>query len=440
MTHQTKPPTSNKTPAASKYITHISPSPKSVKPAILSLGKAIRCITPGIVIAASLLLSTSACTWAGQAQPWVTAGPQALGHLPNWASESTAGLRPALQAQCQSPARLGNPWPTLCTELAKLAPAHSKSDPALRVWIKERFDAWAVTTTGGGAKGLLTGYFEPIYSGSLTRESDQQTPLYAPPDSIASKTVFATRAQINRLHRHPLVNAHAPPTEDTNQALNNPAAKLIGREIAWLDDPVDAFFLHIQGSGRIKLRDNTQLRVGYAGNNGHRYLAIGRPLIRRGAIKREAISAQAIRGWLTKNSNQAQSVMNLNPRYIFFRPLPADKSTFSDGPIGSLGVALTPGRSLATDPGFLPKGTLVYLSSSPDNVSATRQPLARLAVSQDTGSAIRGAVRADLFTGTGESAGDLAGRLRDPMQLWLLWPKGIEPPGRLPYKRADLDD
>ncbi len=384
------------------------------------------------VVLAALILTglTSACTWASQGQPWVIAGPRSASQLPAWSQDSALGLRVALDAQCQYPQRMGYPWPTLCRELSAIPAqdAGSLSDQPLRHWISNRFDAWAISSDQGGARGLLTGYFEPVFPGSLQRERESQTPLYAPPDDLAARVPFITREQINQLHQ---ADSALPPA--------GLQAEMADKVLVWLDDPVDAFFLSIQGSGRIRLRDGSLLRLGYAGNNGHDYLAIGKPLIESGEIRRSNMSAQAIRQWLTDNPQRAEAMMNRNPRYIFFRELPTAKQNFGSatGPIGSLGVALTAGRSLATDPAYLPAGNLFYLTSW----SGPGKPsMARLAVSQDTGSAIRGAVRADLFTGTGESAGDLAGRLRDAMQLWLLWPKGLQPPGRMPVAQVDLDD
>ena len=408
-----------------------------------------------ILTGIALATVAASCTWANQAQPWVHAGPRSLTVLPDWAHESTAGLRQALLAQCRVAPRLGAPWPALCAELSALAPGQDDSDPALRDWISQRFDAWAVTAPNGAARGLLTGYFEPVVTGSRQRESAEQTPLYAPPVGRDPARPFAPRAQIARLQASAEAAGELPASDRPDGApdpvLDPIATALQGRELVWLDDPIDAFFLQIQGSGRVQLRDGSEMRVGYAGNNGHKYFAIGRALIDRGAISRAEMSAQAIRHWLATHPDQAQAVMNLNPRYIFFRELPAPKATFGSeqqaqavaapGPIGSLGVALTPGRSLATDPAFLPAGTLVYLATRPNTDNGTANPmLGRLAVSQDTGSAIRGAVRADLFTGTGAAAGAQAGTLRDPLQIWLLWPRGVRPAGKLPFARVDLDD
>ena len=420
---------------------------------------AARCLPgarPGftaVIVGMSML--GSACSWASQAQPWVSGGPTRTQLLPAWSEESASNLRPALQVQCEKAKGLKQPWPALCAELAALSPLENKdhqtthtlqADRHLLQWINQRFDAWPVTNANGAARGLLTGYFEPVFSGSLQRESPTQVPLYLMPTDLVAGHAAVTREMFGRIYAQPVPTT--PKDEHANTATLRNA--LHGRELVWLDDPIDAFFLHIQGSGRVKLRNGDLMRVGYAGNNGHDYVAIGKVLIERGEISRQEMSAQAIRQWLNANPDQADEVMNQNPRYIFFRELPPTERSKENepnarahdapmGPIGSLGVALTPGRSLATDPRYLPPGALLYLRAA-DSSNGVTKSITRLAVNQDTGSAIRGAVRADLFTGTGDRAGDFAGRLKEPLQLWLLWPKGLMPPGYAAVLRADLDD
>ena len=184
-----------------------------------------------------------------------------------------------------------------------------------------------------------------------------------------------------------------------------------------MDSAADAFFLHIQGSGRIRLPDGSIMRVGYAGTNGHPYTAIGRELIARGAVPREKMSMQAIRGWLTANPADGARLMRTNKSYVFFRELTGD------GPLGAQGVALTPERSLAVDRRLLPLGLPVWLDTAePDGT-----PFRRLMVAQDTGGAIRGAVRADVFWGPGARAADRAGKMKSPGRYWFLIPRAAKP-------------
>jgi membrane-bound lytic murein transglycosylase A len=189
------------------------------------------------------------------------------------------------------------------------------------------------------------------------------------------------------------------------------------RPIAWVDDPVDAFFLQIQGSGRVALAEGGEMRVGYAAQNGHGYVPVGRILAERGEIPREQVSMQSIRAWMARDARAAQDLMNANPSYVFFRELTGD------GPIGSEGVALVPGRSLAVDRAHVALGVPVWLDAQDPLDEAKR--VRRLLVAQDTGGAIRGVVRGDVFWGTGEEAAERAGRMRSRGRTWVLLPRDV---------------
>lgn len=335
--------------------------------------------------------------------------------------DDPASLHEALLRQCAL-ARPPEPWPALCPTLP--------APESLNEWIAARFDAWPLEASGPtGATGLLTGYYEPIVTGSRTRENALQAPLYRRPDDmVATRDGARLRLENGR-----------PAGAYPDRAAIETGALLAGHELLWIDDPVEAFFLHIQGSGRVRLRDGSEVRVGFADHNGQPYRAIGRELIDRGAIAAKDVDAQAIKEWLRANPSEARPVMHANRRYVFFRelpvvedppmPVPADRvaAAARPGPPGSLGVALTPMRSVATDPAFVPAGALLFIDSThPDDAA----PLRRFVVSQDRGAAITGAVRADLYWGTGDEAGRLAGRTRQPARIWLLWPRGATPPRR----------
>ena len=269
--------------------------------------------------------------------------------------------------------------------------------------------AWPLADDKGRRDGLITGYHEPLLSGSLTRENEQQTPLFAPPAQVASVAHSAANpgGRVQRWHTRAEIES----------------GKVEGLEpIAFIDDPVEAFFLHVQGSARVRLRDGSWLRVGYAGHNGHTYRAIGRELIERGALSREEVTAPRIKAWLRANPGQATEVMHSNPRYVFFRRVTGPGG---DGPMGSLGVPLTAGRSVATDRARIPTGALMFLDGI-DPLS--HKPLRIAVVSQDTGGAIIGTVRADVFWGAGDEAERRAGLMRENGRLWLLWPADAEPP------------
>ena len=207
------------------------------------------------------------------------------------------------------------------------------------------------------------------------------------------------------------------------------AGALAGKhlEMVWVDDPVAAFFLHIQGSGRVELPGGKTLRVGYAGQNGHAYVAIGKVLLERGELKREEVSLQSIRRWLADHPAEARDLLAENPSYVFFQKL-------AGGPVGSEGVELTAGRSLAVDLAFLPLGVPLWLAASRPNVDPSQPdlPLQRLLVAQDTGGAITGPLRGDVFWGHGAEAEEIAGRMKNRGRLWLLLPADVVPPAAVP--------
>jgi membrane-bound lytic murein transglycosylase A len=204
--------------------------------------------------------------------------------------------------------------------------------------------------------------------------------------------------------------------------IENGKAAVRGREIAWVDDAVELFFLHVQGSGRIRLDDGKTMRVGYADHNGHPYRSIGRWLVERGELPLEKASMQGIKAWARQNQGRLPELLNQNASYVFFRELPGEAS----GPPGALGVPLSAGRSIAVDPRFVPLGAPVYLATTWPN---SAKPLNRLMLAQDTGSAIRGAVRADFFWGFGEEAAREAGRMKQRVRMWVLLPHGHPLPG-----------
>jgi len=328
--------------------------------------------------------------------------PQAISirQLPGWGQDRLDGLRAALTRQCalRSPPE---PWVALCRELP--------ADAELRNWIERRFVAWPLADEHGRRDGLITGYHEPLLTGSLQRENERQVPLFAPPTEVKSvaHSEANPRQRVQRWYSRAEIET----------------GKIDGLEpIVFIDDPVEAFFLHVQGSARVKLRDGTWLRVGYAGHNGHTYRAIGRVLIERGSLSREEATAPGIKAWLRANPNAAIEVMHSNPRYVFFRKL---GTAPAEGPLGALGVPLTAGRSIATDRARIPMGALMFLEGI-DPI--TRRPLRRAVVSQDTGGAIIGTVRADVFWGAGDEAEQRAGLMREMGRLWLLWPAEAGPP------------
>jgi membrane-bound lytic murein transglycosylase A len=238
---------------------------------------------------------------------------------------------------------------------------------------------------------LFTGYFEPELSGSRRQTSTYRYPVYAMPSDRAQSAPYFTRRDIGE-------------------------GALSGRglEIAWVDDPVELFFLQVQGSGRIQLTNGKTIRIGYAGHNGHKYSSIGQELIRMGVYNAHQVSAQVIKNWVRRNPLEGQNLLYTNPSYVFFKELKKLKA--SSGPIGAMSRSITPMRSVAVDPAFVTLGAPVWLEKD------GKAPLRRLMIAQDTGSAIKGAQRADIFYGTGDEAGDVAGTIRDTGRMIVLMP------------------
>ena len=314
--------------------------------------------------------------------------------LPGFADDA---LHEAWNAWLKSCERPGPVFAPLCAEVRRLSLGDAAQQ---RAWLMLRLQPYRVETLTGGAEGLLTAYFEPVLDGSRKANAEFFVPLYQPPLGLAPRKPWFTREEI-----------------DTQTAAQ---AALKGREIVFLADPIDALILQIQGSGRVRLiqADGTQrmVRLAYAGSNEQAYKSVGRWLLDQGAV-RDA-SWPAIKAWARQNPARVNEMLWSNPRTVFFREEPLSDLDSAWGPKGAQGVPLTPGRSIAVDPGSIPYGTPVWLASS----GATAR-LQKLVLAQDTGSAIVGAVRADYFAGWGATAGEWAGHLKQPLRLWVLWPK-----------------
>ena len=322
---------------------------------------------------------------------WV---PVPWSELPGWNADTLYDAWNAWIRSCEKPAA---GFAALCADVRRLSIA---SEGEQRAWMVERLQPYRVESLEGAAEGLLTSYYEPVMVAARKPGNGYNVPLYRTPASLGSRKPWYTRQQIDTL---PQVRA-----------------ELQGREIAWLADPVEAMALHIQGSGRLRITeaDGSQntVRVAFAGTNDQPYKSIGTWLLQQGAT-RDA-SWPGIRDWLTANPQRQNELLWQNPRYVFFREEALTGSDAAFGPRGAQGVALTPGRSIAVDRQSIPYGTPVWLATPGPTAS-----LQRLVLAQDTGSAILGAVRADYFAGWGAEAGELAGRLKQTLRLWVLWPK-----------------
>ncbi len=327
--------------------------------------------------------------------------PVGFDQLPGWSRDSLAGLETALARSCQAvlrkpesanlgakagltlPARL---WHGPCQALAEGAPVRSV--------VERHFQPYWVTA-GERQTGVFTGYFVATLRGSPVRTADFSVPIHGRPAGWS-----------------------APPANAPDRAAIT-AGVLEGQApvLVWVDDPVEAFLLHVQGSGVVVMPDGQRLGLGYAGDNGHDYRSIGKVLIDRGAIPREQMSMPALKDWLARHPDQRAEVLNANPRYIFFQPRPV-----SD-PVGAAGVPLVAGRSLAVDPTSLPYHAPVWLDvSAPPGLGTPR--LQRLMMAQDTGGAIKGVIRGDVFWGVGDRAAALAGAMNSRGGYAVLLPRG----------------
>lgn len=354
--------------------------------------------------------------------------------LPGWAEDSPAPALAAFLRSCVALNRLaadaplgeggregfGRDWHAVCAQ-ARALPAGPET---ARAFFEQSFVAVAISD-GQRDTGLFTGYYEPELHGSLRPNARYRVPLLAPPTDLVSVDLgrFIPDLRGRRISGRVVDGKLLPyPARAQIEAgALGPAA----RPILWLDDPIQAFFLHIQGSGRVALDDGRVVRVGYAGQNGHPYTAIGRVLVQRGALPLEAVSMQSIRAWLAAHPDEAQAVMNTNPSYIFFRRLPPGDPEL--GPLGSQQVPLTPGRSLAVDRAFHGLGVPVWLDATrPDpDAEGQHRTLRRLLVAQDTGGAIKGPVRGDVFWGFGPEAEAIAGMMKNQGRMVLLLPRAV---------------
>ena len=333
--------------------------------------------------------------------------------LPGW---DHALMAPSLRAFSSGCRRFGQ----LC-ELAASVPAGDER--AAREFFEANFSPYALTSSETGDRGLITGYYEPVIEGSRTRSDVNRYPILGVPDDLIVVDLAAINPELRSLRLRGRVEGRRLVPYYSRGEIDGRNGALPAPVIAWTADPVELFFLQVQGSGQIQLDGGERIRAGFADQNGHPYRSLGRYLVDRGEMPLEQASMQGIKAWAAANPGKLQDALNYNASYVFFRELPA-----ADGPIGALNIALTAEYSLAVDRRFVPLGSPVYLAST---YPLSEERLERLMAAHDTGGAIRGVVRADFFWGGGKDAGALAGRMRQQGKMWLLWPRGE------PLPRAD---
>lgn len=347
-----------------------------------------------------------------------TLKPTTFANIPGWVHDDQRETWPAFLASCDALAARPE-WKEPC---AIARGVNAVDLQAVRRFFEAFYLPHQVINADSTSNGLVTGYYEPLLRGARKRGGSFKTPLHRVPDDMLPIDMSGLYPNLKTMRlRGRLAGGKILPYYSRAELMES--ASLAGKELVWVDDPVDAFFLQVQGSGRVALTDTGEtIRVAYADQNGHPYKSIGRHLVDMGVMTLEQASAQSIKAWIAANPTRLREVLNANPSYVFFK-----EEKIIDprkGPKGALGAPLTPQRSIAVDPQVVPLGVPVFLSTTHPN---SKVPLQRLVMAQDTGGAIKGAVRADFFWGFGAEAGEKAGKMKQPGAMWALLPKTVPP-------------
>jgi membrane-bound lytic murein transglycosylase A len=376
--------------------------------------------------------------WFFWARPTQPIGPLRLtsvsySDLPGWTDNDARGALAAFRRSCAALSKISatramggagyagtiGDWQGACSA----APSGNVTPSAARNFFETRFAPVAIGA-GSDAQGLFTGYYEPELHASRVKTNAYRTPIYGLPDDLVSVDLGVFKSALHderiagRVDGHRLVPYAPRAVIDAHGLTHAPV-------LLYADDPIAVFFLHIQGSGRVRLSDGSFLRLAFAGVNGRAYTPIGRTLIAQGALDRQSVSLQSIRAWLLAHPEQARGVMESDDSFVFFRETPLGDAAL--GSPGSEGVALTPGASLAVDPHLHPLGAPFFVAATSPDPDAAKpdRPLDRLLIAQDTGGAIKGPVRGDVFWGFGPSAEAIAGRMKSRGRLFVLLPKRL---------------
>ncbi|MFS2006459.1 murein transglycosylase A [Duganella sp. CT11-25] len=341
--------------------------------------------------------------------------PASFASLPGWDKDDLRAAWPAFMSSCSV---LGKQaiWKESCG-IARTV--NAGDEKAIRTFFEAFMEPNQVIAPDGATDGLVTGYYEPLLRGARKKGGPYQTPLYKVPDDMVTIDLASVYPELKGMRLRGKVVGKKVVPYATRADIEK--ADFTGKELLWVDDPVESFFLQVQGSGRVQLTDTQEtVRVAYADQNGHPYKSIGKYLVEKGELTLEQASAQGIKAWIAGHPTRMQELFNVNPSYVFFKEerLPDPKV----GPKGALGVPLTPQRSVAIDASQLPLGAPVFLSTTQANSDI---PLQRLVMAQDTGGAIRGAIRVDYFFGFGTEAAENAGRMKQRGNVWVLLPKQL---------------
>ncbi len=337
--------------------------------------------------------------------------PAQWSDLPGWREDDAALALTVFKSDCNAISHQPR-WRASCAAARALA---APTNAEAQAFFEQHFTPFQVINPDATTQGLVTGYYEPLLNGSRTRKAPYFFPLYAQPDDLLIVDLASVEPQLKGLRLRGRLEGNRVVPYLSRAQIDEPGSPLKGKELFYVDDEVELFFLQIQGSGRLRLDTGETVRVAYAEQNGHLYQSIGRYLVEIGELKLEQASMQGIKGWGRAHPERLQELLNRNPSYVFFK----EAQQQAEGPLGALGIPLTPLHSIAVDARVIPLGAPVYLATTMPNSS---EPLNRLMFAQDTGGAIRGAVRADFFWGFGAEAGKLAGRMRQKGAMWVLLP------------------
>ncbi len=337
--------------------------------------------------------------------------------LTGWEHDEHEKAWPALLQSCSAVGQRPQ-WSEICTKVRTLGSQPSRGEA--RQFFENHFQPWVAVNPDNSLEGLITGYYEPLIRGSRTRTDAYRWPIRGVPADMFTIDLGDVYPDLKHMRLRGRIEGNRIVPYWTRAEIDTFDGDLPAPTLLWAADPIELFFLQVQGSGQVALPDGSRVRIGYADQNGHPYRSIGRWLVAQGELALEQASMQGIRHWATQNPQRLAELLHTNPSYVFFRELPPSP----DGPIGALGVPLTEGRSLAIDPRFIPLGAPVFLSTT---YPLSDRPLRRLMMAQDTGGAIKGPVRGDFFWGFGDEAGAQAGRMRQQGRIWALLPNGMTP-------------
>jgi membrane-bound lytic murein transglycosylase A len=356
-------------------------------------------------------------TSAPAAEPFATAP---WSELPDWGSDRLDEAWPGFLASCRAlrQPEMKAAWAPVCEAAKNLG--NKPTSPQIRNFFETWLSPQRIVNSDGSREGLITGYYEPLIQGSRWKSAKNPVPVFGVPEDLLQLDFAELYPETKNMRLRGRVEGHKVVPYWTRAQIEAQGEAFPAKTLLWVADPVEFFFLQVQGSGQVQLGDGSRVRLAYADQNGQPYKSIGRWLVEHGELKLEQAGMAGIQAWVRANPQRLSELLNTNPSYVFFR----EEAANGEGPKGSLGVPLTAMRSIAVDTRAIPLGTPVFMAfSMPDG-----KPVERLMIAQDTGGAIRGRVRADFFWGFGAEAGSQAGRMRQQGAMWLLWPKGAKLP------------